>query len=143
MPACPYCDYDLGGLIDPDRCPECGHIVATGYLQALMCHRIHKDEQALYKIALVGWSVDAAGCTLFIFNRYTVMPALVGLVISGGLMGLSVYLAHKSRTTWPRRFVRSQQGGIDGAAPKGLFFALSAWALPCILLCGVLASLAP
>jgi hypothetical protein len=143
MRPCPYCDYDLRGIGDPDRCPECGNLVASDYIRTLMRHQVHRDEQALYRIAVVGWGLHAAGFLLLMVNPSTFVAGAVGLAAAGALVLVTVLRSNRSRATWPRRFVRSLRGGHPGGVPKGFLLALAAWMLPSILLCGLIASLAP
>jgi len=135
---CPYCAYDLAGLADVGRCPECGNIVKAGYLESLMRHRILREEQTLYWIAVAGWSVH-----MLVFGLLVMVGSVIGLigfVLAVGLMVLTLSLMGRSRRSWPRRFAATR-GGIEGAAPRGTFFAILSWTLPAILVCGILASL--
>ncbi len=141
MHLCPYCDYDLKGLPEVDRCPECGNIVSIDYLNSLMQHRFAKDEQMLYKIALVGWS--AHPFLLLFFGPLT--PTAFGLMFAacvpaGALVLCTTLMAHQARKSWPRRYALIRED-TNRAAPRGLLWALLSWALPSIILCGLVAGL--
>jgi hypothetical protein len=138
--ACPYCAYDLEGLGDIGRCPECGNIVKAAYLESLMRHGTLRQEGALYWIALVGWALHALA--FWILLMAGALLGLFGVVLSILLLCLSVVLMERSRKSWPRRFAR-RRNGEPGIAPRGILMAITAWILPAILTCGLLASLSP
>ncbi len=134
---CPYCDYDLEGLGDVGRCPECGNIVKAAYIESLMRHGVLRQEQALYWIALVGWTVHALVFGILIMAG--ALTGLIGFIVSSLLWWLSLVLMERSRKSWPRRFVRRRAGEF-AFGPRGMLFALMAWMLPAIISCGLLAS---
>jgi hypothetical protein len=135
--ACPYCAYDLEGLGDIGRCPECGNIVKAAYLESLMRHGTLRQEGALYWIALVGWALHALA--FWILLMAGALLGLFGVVLSILLLCLSVVLMERSRKSWPRRFARRRESGLV-IAPRGMLMAFAAWMLPAIVSCGLLAS---
>jgi len=136
---CPYCTYDLGGLADVPRCPECGNIVKAGYLESLMRHHVLREEQTLYWIAMAGW-----GFHVIVFGLMLLAGAaflgLIGFIFSILLMVLTLVLMERSRQTWPRRFARTRSG-LQRDTPRGLLCALVSWLIPMILICGFFAGL--
>lgn len=141
MHPCPYCQYNLEGLPGVDRCPECGNIVSANYLESLMQHRFIKEEQTLYKIALAGWGAHLAPLVLLLMADPTmIVVVLLACIPITIMLAMTMVLAKRSRKSWPRRYAIAKDG-IQGAAPRGTFWALSSWALPSIFFCGFLSSL--